>query len=879
MAKNIGVTFSVGASLGKSVSAVFGTASSRVKSLRGDLASLRKASKAAGEVVSAKDNLSKARSAYALDPSKKLKAEVDMAQRALVKAEKAATRYGVGIANAGKAHTTATRRIMETEKALARQQKLMDNRAKRRELRGEVMGTVASVAAVAVPVKMAIDYESSFADLKKAADFVSKEQEELVKQDIFATAKKTGLSAAQITEIATSAAESGVVKNKDGTINREAMREFLNDAAQQAVAFGISAEEAGQRMKAFRTRMGLSAQQTREMADSINYMGANMNATADDISKVVSRMGGVGEMAGLSEKSTAALAAALVATSEAPEVAGTAFKNFVTTLSKSEAMTKKQKAVLASMGINPQLIAAQMKKGGAEAERAILGVLGSIKEMPEAEQAGIANLLFGTESLASLAPLINDLDKLEKAFDLANSSKASGSVLKEFETRSATTQGSIDRLRSSLGVTAITVGSTVLPAVVSLVDGLNRLIEPVTAYLTANPMVVSGAVALAGGLVAVKVASLAGGLGMTLFSDALIMGRRMLTPAIWLTRTLSTAMLGQARVTRIVTAATEVFNAVSKANPIGFIITAVSALVGWFGYLYHETGSVSGALGSMWDQCLTGLKTLAKPLEWTLEKIGSVMSWFSSGDDEKADKKADEQVASRREKAVSAASPVSESPSAGAAVPAASASMASPTANRSATNVPKPNARQTLDPTTQPKSSQARTVEDDEDEDDGGYIGSGRVSQRQRASIVAAQQARKSQEAPQAVSAPAPAVSAQPESDEDEDEDDGGYIGSGRVSQRQRASMVAAQRQQQAQATMPSASSSSPPPAMAQAPAGGGQSAASGPQSVQVTQHITVNAEIKELRKEVMQAIKDSSSELERILGGLLRDQASKTYG
>lgn len=224
------------------------------------------------------------------------------------------------------------------------------------------------------------------------------------------------------------------------------MKRFLNDAAEMSVAYGITAEEAGERLATYQSRMELTAEQTRGMGDAMNYVASKMNATAADTSSVVARMGAVGKTAGLSEKSIVGLAAAMVSTSENKETAGTAMKNFLLTLSQGNAMTKAQKETMKQLGFrNVGAIAEGMKKGGKEAENTLLTVLGAIKKMPEAEQAGIAKELFGTESLASLAPLINNPNKLREIFALANSEEATGSQLAEFKTRSETTQGALDR--------------------------------------------------------------------------------------------------------------------------------------------------------------------------------------------------------------------------------------------------------------------------------------------------------------------------------------------------------------------------------------------------------------------------------------------------
>lgn len=44
------------------------------------------------------------------------------------------------------------------------------------------------------------------------------------------------------------------------------MKRFLNDAAEMSVAYGITAEEAGERLATYQSRMELTAEQTRGMA-------------------------------------------------------------------------------------------------------------------------------------------------------------------------------------------------------------------------------------------------------------------------------------------------------------------------------------------------------------------------------------------------------------------------------------------------------------------------------------------------------------------------------------------------------------------------------------------------------------------------------------
>lgn len=662
MGTSFGVTFAVGAAVGASVASAFTTVSSRVKGLKSNLKDLQAVSqkssallKAQSEMQASKALLGSARMAGPVPKSILDRAET--AQRSYRNAERAAKKYGVTVENVAKAQSETAAAIGRTEAALGRQQQMLANQAKRKEYHGQIMETVATAAAVVAPVKLAIDYESNWADLKKVANFAKDDDEKRIKQDIFSVSERTGLGPNEVTKIAAAAAEAGVANGADGNLDPEKMKRFLNDAAEMSVAYGITAEEAGERLATYQSRMELTAEQTRGMGDAMNYVASKMNATAADTSSVVARMGAVGKTAGLSEKSIVGLAAALVSTSENKETAGTAMKNFLLTLSQGNAMTKAQKETMKQLGFrNVGAIAEGMKKGGKEAENTLLTVLGAIKKMPEAEQAGIAKELFGTESLASLAPLINNPQKLREVFALANSEEATGSQFAEFKTRSETTQGALDRLAASGQILAITVGSVLLPPLASAAEHATSVIKPVRALAEAFPGVTRGIMFVGIALVGLKVSALAGGYAATVLSDGWQIAKGILAalrPSVIADTVAQKAhaavALASAAKTRVFTAALVVQKGVSAAlaggtalltgavrllglafasNPIGFIIMSVITL-----------GTAVYALSSKWeplriavDKCTAWI---GEKLQWVsglftpvLDKLKTVAQWM-----------------------------------------------------------------------------------------------------------------------------------------------------------------------------------------------------------------------------------------------------------
>lgn len=651
MAGTVGVNFSIGAQLSHTVTSAFSTVSSRVRGLKTDLGNLNKQNKAVTRMQSVADKLRTAQAKYAANSNAEMRAAVRTAAIAFRNARREVKEYGLAVDSAGHAQEQLAQRIQRTQAALSRQQRLQANQAKRGELQGQVLGIVGAALTVAVPFKLAIDNQGNFANLKKVANFASAEQEKQVQQDIFAASRRSGLSANGMTAIAASAAESGAVNDAQGNLDPAKLKQFLNDAAEMAVAYNISAEEAGERLAIFQSRMGLSAEQTKAMGDAMNYLASKTNATAAKTSQVVSRVGAVGVTAGLSAKSIVGLAGAFVSTSESPEVAGTAMKSFLLALAQGEAMSKTQRDAFAKIGIrNVKALAEGMKKGGPEAENTIMTVFEAMRKLPEAEQAGIAKDIFGLESFASIAPLVNTPKKLQEAFRLANSKEAVGSQLREFETRSNTTAGAIDRLKTSTGILGITVGSVLLPPLATAANTAVAVVKPITALADRFPLVTKVVMMTGIALVALKVGALAGMYAATILSDGWTIARGILTffrPSIMLTN----AALARQKVVAIAAATgtkilavgaktaaagTWLLNAALSNNPIGWVVKGVAALIAGMVYLYNTCEPVRAAFDAAFGW-------IGEKAEWAWGKLRAVGEWL--GIVAEADAKADEKIA------------------------------------------------------------------------------------------------------------------------------------------------------------------------------------------------------------------------------------------
>ena len=307
--------------------------------------------------------------------------------------------------------------------------------------------------------KAAMEFESSMADVAKVVDGLKdssgKATAEYAKmsQGILDLSKKLPMTAEDISTIVASAGQAGIA--------RKDLLQFAEDATKMGIAFDVTAEQAGDWMAQWRTALKLNQGEVVTLADQINYLGNTSSEKASKLANIVSRVGSLGQIAGLSGGQVAALGAAT--TGIEPEVAATGLKKLMTTMTAGASATAKQKKVLDSLGISATDLAKRMQT---DAQGAIMDLLGAINKLPKAEQTAAIKNYFGAESLSTIAVLSNNLGNLKSQFDkVGDSSNYAGSMQGEYEARAATTENSIQLMKNSLTALKIQIGTHMLPIV------------------------------------------------------------------------------------------------------------------------------------------------------------------------------------------------------------------------------------------------------------------------------------------------------------------------------------------------------------------------------------------------------------------------------
>lgn len=547
-------------------------------------------------------------------------------------------KYAANVAAVDKLRT-ATERLKRVEDARQR------NLDKREEYKSGIMGTIALGATIAAPVKAAIDFESTMADVKKVVDFDTPDGFKKMGQDIINMSKVLPMTANDIGKIVAAGGQSGIAAKE--------LMTFAESAIKMGVAFDITADQAGQAMAEMRSAFKMNQQQVVVLADKINYLGNNTAASAKDIMEIVQRIGPLGEVAGTASGEIAALGATLRGMGVQNEIAATGIKNLMLSLTAGKAATKSQREAFARLGYSSTAVAKSMQL---DSKKTMLVILKQVAKLRKHEQSAVLTQLFGKEVVGSIAPLLTNIKELEKNFDdVADKMKYAGSMEKEYQARAATTANALVIFRNQITALGITIGSVLLPAVNSVLQTVSPWIGKVTELAQAHPVVTKAIVATAGALITMRIATFAAGFAFTYLRGGALRVVGALAGAraqMALTAVSARAVGAAATVANgglVGMASRGIPAVVTGVRAIGaaFISTGIGALItglalgglwiyrNWAGVKAFMTGTLQGIqqglqpvtekFQALWDK-LGPVKTA---FQWVADVAGKVWDWFT----------------------------------------------------------------------------------------------------------------------------------------------------------------------------------------------------------------------------------------------------------
>lgn len=320
-------------------------------------------------------------------------------------------------------------------------------------------------------VNAAMEYESAMADVAKVVDGLKDENGNLTESyhemsdAILDMSKNIPMTAEELSQIMAAAGTAGIAT--------EDLTRFTEVAAKMGVAFDSTAEQAGEWMAIWRTALGLTQDEVEVLGDQINYLGNTSSENALKLSQIVTDIGSLAKISGVSASELAALGAAT--TGIDANVAATGLKNMFVAMGQGTQATEKQQKILEKLGYTSTEVAERMQ---VDSKGMILDLLESINQLPKAEQEAAISGYFGKESLATIAVLAGNLDNLKDQFEKVGDAAAyTGSMEAEYATRAATSANNVQLLENRMNALKIQLGTYLLPVLNTVLGVLSTGID------------------------------------------------------------------------------------------------------------------------------------------------------------------------------------------------------------------------------------------------------------------------------------------------------------------------------------------------------------------------------------------------------------------
>lgn len=315
--------------------------------------------------------------------------------------------------------------------------------------------------------KDAMKYESTMAEVAKVVDELKDDNGNFT---VHYDEMKSGLKD-MITLIPMEFEDAGAIAAAFGQSGVTSTPEIINytaDAAKMAIAFDSDAKQSGKWMATWKQAFNLTEKEIVGLADQLNFLSNNTNATAADLAGIVTRVGSLGGMAGVDTSSVAAMADVLVATGVDDDSAATSLRNMFLKWTAGNAATKSEAGVMGKLGLDPAEFAKRMQT---DSIGAIKDFFSRIQTMPQDQQISLMGQYFGKRAVESATKIAQNIPMLEQNLKWISDTDTSGkhawegSMENEYLTRSDTAENSIQLAQNAWRNLRESFGEAFLPVV------------------------------------------------------------------------------------------------------------------------------------------------------------------------------------------------------------------------------------------------------------------------------------------------------------------------------------------------------------------------------------------------------------------------------
>ncbi len=326
-------------------------------------------------------------------------------------------------------------------------------------------------AAGLVVTKLAADFESSFAGVRKTVDATEAEFEKL-SQGFRDMAKEIPVNVNELNRVGEAAGQLG--------IKTENILGFTRTMADLGVATNLSAEQAATSLARLANITGLPQDQFDRLGSTIVALGNNFATTEAEIVEMGLRIAGAGEQIGLAEGQILAISTALSSVGISAEAGGTAISKVMINMASAVSAGGESLQQFASVaGMSGQDFARVFRDDAATAINSFVVGLGDMQASGGDVLGTLAAM--GIEEVRMRDALLRAAssgDLLTRALDLqANAWSKNTALTKEAEQRYKTFSSQLTIFGNRLRDIGITLGTALLPILQDVLDAAQPLVD------------------------------------------------------------------------------------------------------------------------------------------------------------------------------------------------------------------------------------------------------------------------------------------------------------------------------------------------------------------------------------------------------------------
>ena len=426
-------------------------------------------------LAAAKEQLQAAQQVNDPDKIREATDAVQDAETALNNARAAVKQTRADIAGCNKELKTAQSEWTKAGKSLESFGKSCDSISKNLNKAEKLLSTTLTTPIAALgtaAIKASIDFESSFASVRKTVDATEAQFEQLAD-----TSKKMS------TEVAAGTDEINEVMAAGGQLG--VATEHLSDFTRVMIDLGNSCEDlnagdAATTIAQFANIMGTSQSQFSNIGSTLVDLGNNFATTEKPIMEMAHRMAGAGKQVGLTEAQVLGFAAALSSVGIEAQMGGSAFSK---ALIKMEVASATGGDALEDFGKVAGMTGQQFKAlWDSDPAAAFQSFIVGLSKLDDEGESAIAVLdEIGIKEIRlrdTMLRAVNATDLFSRAQNMATSAwKKNTALSEEANKRYATTESKLKNLKNTALLFGQQIGDDLNPTIRSLIDGAEELLQ------------------------------------------------------------------------------------------------------------------------------------------------------------------------------------------------------------------------------------------------------------------------------------------------------------------------------------------------------------------------------------------------------------------